>query len=180
VPGQTRPRLGSSIDDLADCSVLARLPVYRPMGNRQRGRDRLPSWHSRPVTELASNAAIENAAIVYVIAYETAQGRLATDARGKGAPADVRSDRRVIEVKAYGRSARGQDLWLEASQVAEAESNPDFWVVLVDNVRQGDPAKFGLRLLGGELLAELVAKKRVQTTYILPFPVGEYDAAPSA
>lgn len=32
----------------------------------------------------------------------------------------------------------------------------------------------------GELLAKLVAKKRVQTNYILPFPVGEYDAAPSA
>ena len=154
--------------------------LARPTGNRQRSRDHLPSWHSRPVTELVSNAAIENAAIEYVIAYETAQGRTATDTRGKGAPADVKSDGRIIEVKAYGRSARGQDLWLEARQVVEAESNPDFWVYVVDNVRQGDPVKFGLRLLGGELLAKLVAKKRVQTTYILPFPVGEYDAAPSA
>jgi len=135
---------------------------------------------SRPVTELVSNAAIEHAAIEYVIAYETAQGRTATDTRGMGAPADVKSDGRIIEVKAYGRSARGQDLWLEARQVAEAESNPDFWVYVVDNVRQGDPVNFGLRLLGGDLLAKLMAKKRVQTTYILPFPVGEYDAAPSA
>ena len=154
--------------------------LARPTGNRQRGRGHLPSWHSRPVTELVSNAAIENSAIECVIAYETAQGRTATDTRGKGAPADVTSDGRIIEVKAYGRSARGQDLWLEARQVAEAESNPDFWVYVVDNVWQGDPVKFGLRLLGGELLAKLVAKKRVQTTYILPFPVGEYDAAPSA
>jgi len=81
------------------------------------------------VTELVSNAAVENAAIEYVIANETAQGRTATDTRGKGAPADVKSDGRIIEVKAYGRSARGQDLWLEARQVAEAESNPDFWGV---------------------------------------------------
>jgi hypothetical protein len=132
------------------------------------------------VTELVGNAAIENAAIQYVIAYETAHGRAAVDTRGTGAPADVKSESRVIEVKAFGRSARGQDLWLEARQVAEAELNPDFWVYVVDNVRQGDPVKFGLRLLGGELLAKLVARKRVQTTYILPFPVGEYDAAPSA
>lgn len=132
------------------------------------------------MAELVSNTAIENAAIEYVIAYETAQGRTATDTRGKGAPADVKSDGRIIEVKTYGRSGRGQDLWLKARQVAEAESNPDFWVYVVDNVRQCDPAKFGLHLLGGELLAELVARKRAQTTYILPFAVGEYDAAPSA
>lgn len=132
------------------------------------------------MTELVSNAAIVNAAIEYVIVYETAQGRTATDARRKGAPADVKSDGRIVEMKAYGRSARGQDLWLEARQVAEAESNPDCWVYVVDNVRQGDPVKFGLRLLGGELLAKLVAKRRVQTTYKLPFPVGEYDTAPGA
>ena len=109
------------------------------------------------MTELVGNAAIENAAIQYVIAYETAQGRTAIDTRGKGAPADVKSDSRIIEVKAFGRSARGQDLWLEARQVAEAELNPDFWVYVVDNVRQGDPVKFGLRLLGGELLAKLAS-----------------------
>ena len=130
------------------------------------------------MTELVGNPAIESAAIQYVLAYEAAQGRTAIDTRGKGAPADVQSDDRVIEVKAYGGSGRGNDLWLEARQVAEAESNPDFWVYVVDNVRQGDAAKFGLRLLGGHLLARLIARKRVQTTYILPFPVGEYDSAP--
>lgn len=131
------------------------------------------------MTELLSNVAIEDAAVEYVIAYETARGRAATDTRGKDAAGDVKSDGRIIEVKAYGRSARGQDLWLEARQVAEAESNPEFWVYVVDNVRQGDLARFGLRRLGGELLAKLVARKRVQTTYILPFLVGVYDAAPS-
>ncbi len=79
-------------------------------------------------------------------------------------------------MKAFGRSARGQDLWLESRRVAEAELNPDFWVYVVDNVRKGDPVKFGLRLLGGEPLAKLVAVKRVQTTSVLPFPVGEIQA----
>jgi Protein NO VEIN, C-terminal len=131
------------------------------------------------VTEIVGNRAIENAAIAFVIAYEASQGRTAADTRGKGAPADVESsDGRIIEVKAYGTSGRGQDLWLEARQVAEAESNPNFWVYVVYNVRQGDPGGFGLRLLGGAQLARLVAKKRLQTTYTIPFPVAEYDKAP--
>lgn len=137
-------------------------------------------WHSRRVTELVGNRATENAAIEYVIAFEAAHDRTAVDTRGKNAPADVESSGRTIEVKAYGGSARGQDLWLEARQVAAAESRQDFWVYVVDNVRQGDPAHFGIRLLGGELLARLVARKRVQTTYIVPFPVGAYDSAPHA
>jgi len=41
-----------------------------------------------------------------------------------------------------------------------------------------DPGSFGLRLLGGTQLARLVAKKRLQTTYTIPFPVAEYDKAP--
>ncbi|HEX3956703.1 MAG TPA: hypothetical protein VHZ03_08725 [Trebonia sp.] len=97
------------------------------------------------MTELAGNQAIEGAAIKFVIAYEASQGREAVDTRG---------------------TARGQDLWLEARQVAEAEANPEFWVYVVDNVRQGDPQQFGLHLLGGEQLARLIAKKRVQTTYV--------------
>lgn len=127
-----------------------------------------------------TNREIESAAIAFVIAFEASHGRAAVDTRGKGAPADVESDGRVIEVKAAGGAARDQDLWLEARQVAEAESNPQFWVYVVDNVRQGDPAQFGLRLLGGEQLARLIAKKRMQTTYTIPFPVAEYDAAPTA
>lgn len=47
-------------------------------------------------------------------------------------------------------------------------------------MRQGDPAQFGLGLLGGEQLARLIAKERMQTTYTIPFPVAEYDAAPTA
>lgn len=131
------------------------------------------------MTEIVGNRAIEDAAIRYVIAFEALQGRAAHDTRGKGLPADVESTGRVIEIKAYGGSARGQDLWLEARQVEVAEQQPDaFWVYVVDNVRQGDPQKFGLRLLGGEQLAMMLEKKRVQTTYTIPFPVSVYDSSP--
>lgn len=130
------------------------------------------------MTELVSNHAIETAAIAFVIAYEASQGRTAVDTRYKGAPADVESDGRVIEVKAVGGSARGQDLPLEARQIDEAESNPNFWIYVVDNVRQGDLSRFRLGMLGGDQLARLVARKRVQAYYTLPFPVAEYDAAP--
>lgn len=131
--------------------------------------------------ELVGNKAIEDTAIAFVIAYEAQCGRPgALDTRYRGAPGDVQSAGRIIEVKAAGGSARGQDLWLEARQAREAESNPEFWVYVVDNVRQGNPANFGVRLLGGEQLRRLLALKREQTTYIVPFPVGEYDAAPRA
>lgn len=61
-----------------------------------------------PATENTTNRAVENAAIEYVLAYEREQGRKAWDTRGHGAAADLESDDgRLIEVKAYGRSARG-------------------------------------------------------------------------
>jgi hypothetical protein len=46
----------------------------------------------------------------------------------------------VIEVKAFGLSARGNDLWLETRQVDEARTNGRFRLYVVDNVRKGDPA----------------------------------------
>jgi hypothetical protein len=66
----------------------------------------------------------------------------------------------------------------QARQVHEAESNANFWLYVVENVRQGDPALFRLILLGGEQLTRLVAKKKAQTTYTVPFPVAEFDTAP--
>ena len=130
---------------------------------------------------VVNNAEIERKAVAYVIDFEQGEGRFPVDTHHKkGAAGDVESDGRIIEIKAYGQSARGQDLWLETRQVDEAERNPNtFWVYVVDNVRQGDPKKFGLRLLGGEQLARLIAKKRAQTTYIVPLPVAEYDSAPA-
>jgi hypothetical protein len=84
---------------------------------------------------------------------------------------------RLIEVKAYGRSARGQDLWLEPRRV-EAGRNPDFYINVVENVRQGDPASFTLRVLGGETLRVLLQRRREQRYSTVPWPVKVYDETP--
>jgi len=68
---------------------------------------------------------VEEAAIEFVIAIEAAEGRSARDARREpGVPTDVVSLDRLIEVKAYGGSARGHDLWLEPAQVTAALAAP--------------------------------------------------------
>ncbi len=124
---------------------------------------------------LVGNRAVEDAAIAYVIAHEQVSGRQARDARGTGAAGDLVSDERVIEVKAYGRSSRGQDLWLEVRQVEEARRNADFWLYIVENVRQGDPAQFRLLQLGGQDLATLLGRARERRYYEVPFPVAVHD-----
>jgi hypothetical protein len=77
----------------------------------------------------------------------------------------------MIEVKAFGTSNRGYELWLEARQVQEARTNPDFYVYVVENVRQGDSSMFTLRVLGGEHLARLVARAKEQQYFTIPWPV---------
>jgi hypothetical protein len=128
--------------------------------------------------ELTSNRAVENAAIAWVLGLEREGGRDAVDTRGTGAAADVLSPPRLIEVKAYGRSARGQDLWLEPRQVEEADRNPDFYLYVVENVRQGDPDGFTLRVLGGETLRVLLQRRREQRYFTVPWPVKVYDGTP--
>lgn len=128
---------------------------------------------------ITSNRGIENAAIAFVLAHEVRHGRAARDTRGTNAAADVASAGRTIEVKAYGGSARGQDLWLEPRQVAEAATNPDFWLYVVENVRQGDPAHFRLLELGGATLQTLLARKVERRYFTVPWPVAMYDALTS-
>jgi hypothetical protein len=125
--------------------------------------------------ELASNKAVEDAAIRWVIDYERDQGREARDVRYTGAPGDVESDGRVIEVKAFGKSNRGFGLWLETRQVEEARSNPSFFVYVVENVRQGDPSAFSLKILGGERLRQLLEGAKERRYYEVPWPVADYD-----
>jgi hypothetical protein len=67
------------------------------------------------VPELVTNRAVEQVAIVYVIAKERGAGREARDVRGTGSAGDVDSPPRTIEVRAYGRSARGSDLLARSS-----------------------------------------------------------------
>jgi hypothetical protein len=64
----------------------------------------------RTTTPNATNRAVENAAIAFVLAYQATHGRLSHDTRGTGATADVAGDVRTIEVKAYGGSARPRDM----------------------------------------------------------------------
>ena len=128
------------------------------------------------IAEIVSNQAVEQVAVDYVIATERQAGRDARDVRGTGAAGDVDSPPRTIEVKAYGRSARGSDLWLEVRQVQEARRNSEFYVYVVENVRQGDPAQFTLKVLGGQRLARLLERAKEQRYYTVPWPVSDYDA----
>ncbi|MGH3672985.1 MAG: protein NO VEIN domain-containing protein [Pseudonocardiaceae bacterium] len=128
--------------------------------------------------ELTSNKAVEDAAIKWVVELERAAGRLAEDVRFQGSAGDVKSPPRVIEVKAVGRSHRGEEIWLEPRQVEEAERNPDFFVYVVENVRQGDPALFTLRVLGGADLRRLLGRKKQRHYFSVPWPVAAYDSMP--
>lgn len=131
------------------------------------------------VAPLVGNKAIEDAAIRFVLDLERGVGRSPVDRRYEPAfAADIESAPRVIEVKAVGGSQRGWFLPLEERQVNAARTNPQFFVYIVDNVRQGDPAKFGLRVLGGERLARLLERAKERRYFEVPVPVAEYDGAP--
>lgn len=118
--------------------------------------------------ELTTNKAIEDAAIKWVVEQERAAGRLAEDTRFQRSAGDIESPPRVIEVKAKGRSHRGEDIWLEPRQAEEAERNPDFFVYVVENVRQGDPAFFTLRVLGGTDLVDCSNVRGNSATSLCP------------
>jgi hypothetical protein len=132
------------------------------------------------MAELVSNKAIESAAVEWVMRLERAAGREPRDVRYVGAPGDIGSPPRMIEVKAFGKSNRGYELWLETRQVQEARTNPDFYVYVVENVRQGDPAQFALRVLGGDRLKRLLSRAKEQRYYTVAWPVADYDSCPMA
>jgi hypothetical protein len=130
------------------------------------------------MAELKGNHAIENAAIAWVLDLERNAGREPQDTRYRGAPADIESPPRIIEIKAAGKeSCRGEFMWLETRQVDEARENPNFYVYVVENVRQGDPAHFRLKVYGGEQLQRLLVKAKERRYYEVPVPVAAYDAA---
>ena len=84
----------------------------------------------------------------------------------------------MIEVKAFGKSNRGYELWLEPRQFQEAHSNPNFYLYVVENVRQGDPNQFTLKVLGGERLRHLMERAKEQRYFTVPWPVADYDSCP--
>lgn len=51
---------------------------------------------------------------------------------------------------------------------------------MVENVRQGDPSRFTLKMLGGERLARRLERPKEQRYYTVPWPVADYDACPTA
>lgn len=126
---------------------------------------------------LAGPKQIEDAAIAFVIAQEAHDCREAKDTRhDPAALTDLVSGDRLIEVKAAGTSSRGYDLWLEPRQYDAAMADPDhFWLYLVENVRQGDPAKFRLLRIGAKRLAELLSNAKPQRYWTVPVPVKTYD-----
>lgn len=128
--------------------------------------------------ELSSNREIENAAVAWVLSLERAAGREPVDVRNVRSAGDVLSPPRTIEVKAVGKSARGFDLPLEVPQLEAARSDPNFYLYVVDNVRQGDPAQFRLRVLGGDRLQRLLLRVKEQRYYAMPWPVADYDSCP--
>jgi hypothetical protein len=124
-----------------------------------------------------TSAQIENLAISFALDYERSEGRSPVDTRHlPGAVADISSPPRTIEVKAAGGSARGQDIWLESRQYQAATTDPTFFVYVVDNVAQADPFHFRLHVLSGDRLARLLNKARQQSYFLVPWPVGDYDA----
>ncbi len=62
-------------------------------------------------------------------------------------------------------------------QVDEARANPDFYIYVVEHVRQGNPDHFRLRVYGGEQLRRLLAKAKEKRYYEVPVPVAEYERA---
>jgi hypothetical protein len=132
------------------------------------------------VEEIRGNKAVEDEAIAWVMGLERRAGRDPRDTRHDAQnPADLISPPRVIEVKAFGASARGNDLSLETNQVDEARGNPNFFLYVVEDVRQGDPDRFTLKVLGGTRLRRLLDRAKEQRYFSVPWPVADYESSPS-
>lgn len=129
-----------------------------------------------------SNREVEDRAIAYVIAYEKAAGRTAADTRtDRVARVDVVSrdeatgQERHIEIKAYGGSGRGEDLWLEPAQIGVLESVPNPHLYVVTNVRSPEPGSVRILDLTGDELRERLAVKRPKAYFEVPLPTSVYD-----
>ncbi|WP_328830082.1 DUF3883 domain-containing protein [Streptomyces sp. NBC_00252] len=122
------------------------------------------------------NKETEQAAITHVLALERAAGREPRDVRTSGLPYDVDSAPRMIEVKAFSRSARSEPLPLEHRQVEAARANPDrFHLYVVDNLAGLDGPEIGVRVLRGEILRAMIERSEPQLTYWPTFRAAEYD-----
>lgn len=123
--------------------------------------------------------AVEDAAVGWVMAYELRAGRSPVDRRYERAyPGDIDSLPRIIEIKATATSYRGWFLPLEPIQVETGRANPNFYLYVVENVGQGDPAAFTLRILAGAQLLRLLDRATERRYFEVPWPTADYDATP--
>jgi hypothetical protein len=124
------------------------------------------------------NSEIEQVAIEYVMQLERSAGRNPTDVRRAGAPYDVDSPPRKIEVKAFGGSARGEPIPIEDRQVQAARQDPSsFYLYVVDNVAAASAGMMRVRILHGEALATILGRCKPVLTYWPTLRVSEYDSA---
>ena len=109
------------------------------------------------------------------MAAERAAGRLPGNVRRAGKPYDISSPPRKIEIKAFSRSARGQALALEQSQVAEARHDPaNYYLYVVDHV--ADPSQTAMRIIHGDLLTAILDRTPPTISYWATLRTGEYDS----
>ena len=130
--------------------------------------------------KITGNQAVEAAAIAWVLGLERAAGRSPADRhKEKAFGADIDSPPRVIEVKSSVGSYRNWPLPLAGPQVKRGLSDPNFYVYVVENVGQGDPAKFSLKVLHGDRLRSMLERAVPQTSHAVPWPVANYDTTPT-
>lgn len=104
-----------------------------------------------------TNRATERAAIEYVMALERKARRQPEDVRRKAMPFDISSPPRKIEIKSFGRSARGDVIALEGLQYEEARADSEnFYIYVVNNVSDVAGGSIGVRVLHGARIAELL------------------------
>jgi hypothetical protein len=128
---------------------------------------------------LVGNRAIEDAAISYVMELERKAGREPVDRRYEGSfAADIYSRPRTIEIKAVGKDQRGWFVPIETRQFDAALADPQFYLYVVDNIRQGDPSAFRLKVFAGDQLHRLLQRAKRREYWEMPIPVGEFDSAP--
>ena len=123
--------------------------------------------------------AVEHAAVAWVMEFERRAGREPVDRRYERAfPGDLESPPRIIEIKASAGSYRGWFLPLEPVQVEHARTDPSFFLYVVENVGQGDPASFTLRILAGDHLRVLMVRATERRYFEVPWPTADYDGTP--
>jgi hypothetical protein len=123
--------------------------------------------------------AVEHAAVAWVMEFERRAGREPVDRRyEREFPGDLESPPRIIEIKASAGSYRGWFLPLEPVQLEHARDDPSFFLYVVENVGQGDPANFTLRILSGEHLRALTTRATERRYFEMSWPTADYDMTP--